>query len=56
MCMTKEIRVNMKNILTVSWKKREAADGDSVGSVCCTTVIVTGGIEEQEYGRAPSFR
>lgn len=46
--MTKEIRVNMKNILTVPWKKRQAADGDSVGSIVCCTVIVT----EREYGRA----
>jgi len=45
-CVTEEVRVNMKNILTVPWKEREAAD--SVGSIMCCTVIIT----EKECGGA----
>lgn len=46
------MRVNMKNILslTVPWKKREAADSDSVGNIMCCTIIIT----EKEYGSAGS--
>lgn len=50
-----EIRVNMKNIFssTVPWKKDEAADRGSVGSIMCSLFsLVRKSMEEQEVAHS----